>query len=87
MGYLFENMEKMDIQEERRQRKEAEQRAEKIEGKLKEKEIQMEKAIESYVQLCQEFHVEKDDTVARLAEKYHLSPTDAKEKVRIYWKD
>lgn len=38
MGYLFANMEKMDIQEERRKTAEARKKAEEAEAKLKEAE-------------------------------------------------
>ncbi len=71
MGYLFENMEKMDIQAERRMRQEAEQK--------------LENAIKSFIQLCQEFHMEKSEVTLRLIEKYDLNQAAAEDKVRKYW--
>ncbi len=100
MGYLFENMEKMDIQAERRKTKEAEQKLaeaertaeqratqvrEELTEKIKEKELQLENGIKSFVQLCQEFHMEKENATARLIEKYDLSRADAENKIQKYW--
>ncbi len=125
MGYLFENMEKMDIQEERRQRKAAQKKAEEAERRLEEMERkveiaeqkvraaeqkaekerkeqkeqllkeaekqiekriekQIEKQMENYISLCHEFHMEKDNIITHLSEKFQISRTDAEDKIRMY---
>ncbi len=116
MGYLFENMEKMDIQAERKKTAEAERKAALAEQKaksaeqkvarelkaakvaqakaaqeikeLKEKnEQQLESAIKNYIQLCCQFHMEKDGAKSLLMGKYHLNKSAAEDKIRKYWEN
>lgn len=66
---LFENMDKMDIQLERRRTAE-----------------EKEKALKASIELCQEFGASKEMTVHKVVEKYSISPKEAEEKVKKYWK-
>ena len=77
MGYLFENMEKMDIQAERRNTAEARKQAEEAKNL----------AIQAVVSLCQEFQTTKDTAVKQVMEKCSLSQSEAEEKVNRYWKE
>ena len=84
MGYLFENMEKMDIQAERRNTAEARKQAEEAKNLAIEA---AEKAIQAVVSLCQEFQTTKDTAVKQVMEKCSLSQSEAEEKVNRYWKE
>ena len=83
MAELFANMEKMDIQAERRNTEEqrlraenAEQRAENAEQRLKEVELKYENAVEYSIQLfiesCQELGMDKKEVLGKLVEKFQL---------------
>ncbi|MDO4331858.1 MAG: Rpn family recombination-promoting nuclease/putative transposase [Eubacteriales bacterium] len=92
MGYLFENMEKIDIQAERRkvkaerQKAEAErQKAEAERQRAEEAEQQVEKGIKIFIRLCRQFNMSEEKTTVELMEKYELSRVEAVEKVRKYW--
>lgn len=98
MGYLFENMEKMDIQAERRntaearkQAEEAQKRAEEAQRKLQESEKKKKEmetiAIEAVISICQEFNTTKAETIAKVMDKCMLSQTEAEAKVNQYWKE
>ncbi len=98
MGYWFENMEKMDIQEERRNtekaRKEAErarQQAEKtrkdLEKARKAAENDKENAIKTIVSVCKELGAEKGKAVETIMRNYHMDEKAAEEKVNLYWKN
>ncbi len=102
MGYLFENMEKMDIQMERqlRQKAQAELEAERERGKqtqdnLKRAQEALSRQAEemfkencrTYLEVLQEFAVSRAETKARLMEKYGLEAADAEEKLALYWKE
>ncbi len=107
MGMLFENMVKMDIQEERRkteeQRRKTEEerrkteeerrkteeqrcRAEEAEQKAQDAMQKLEDSIRLFVESCQEFGIEKEEVVAKLAEKYQLEPEEAGKMVEMYYK-
>ena len=73
MGYLFENMEKMDIQAERRNTAEARELAEK--------------AIKAVVSLCQEFGTTKQNAITQVMEKCSLTEEEAQKYVDVYWKE
>lgn len=77
VSQLFENMEKMDIQLERRRTAEAERKA---------KEAEKSK-IKSVIELCQEFGASEEIAVRKLVEKYGLSLEEAEKKVDEYWKN
>lgn len=71
MGYLFENFEKVNIQQERQNTAEARK--------------QLSDMVQSYIALCKEMHLNQAATVAKLIEECHLSQEDAEEKVNLYW--
>ena len=75
MGYMFENMEKMDIQAERRKTALAEQKAEK----------EKENSIKAFIDVCKELGADKETTKSKLIEKHMLDEKTAEEKVEIYW--
>lgn len=62
MGYLFENMEKMDIQEERRQRKAAEKRAKIAEQKAEMAEQKAEMAVQKAEMAIQKAEILMQET-------------------------
>ncbi|MCX4321134.1 MAG: hypothetical protein OSJ44_15700 [Lachnospiraceae bacterium] len=84
MGYWFENMEKMDIQEERRKTEEQQKRAEEAERKLKEKD---EQEIRIIVSLCQKYNAPKEETIQQVMENHNLSYAEAQKKVDSYLKN
>ena len=77
MGFLFENMEKMDIQEERRKTAEAQQKLE---------EAQKE-SVRTIISLCMEFGRTKEEAVQKLMEKASLNKEQAETAVKHYWKE
>ncbi len=89
MGYLFENMEKMDIQAERRntaQQRERADRAEKQADKEKNRAEQAEeKGIRTFIEGYQEVGVTKEVTLQKLREKFGLSEEEALGKLALYW--
>lgn len=95
MGYLFENMEKMNIQEERRNTAEARAEAEKARAELEEarkearKEIEeIRKAtVEALITTCKEFGADKEQTTEKIINKCGMDPQTAREKVELYWED
>lgn len=92
VSQLFENMEKMDIQLERRRTAEAERKAEEAERKAEKKVKEAEKEfsevnIKSVIELCQEFGASEEIAVRKLVEKYGLSLEEAEKKVDEYWKN
>lgn len=76
MGQLFEGMEKMDIQEERRKTAEA----------MKQKAEMFEQGIKNYVNLCQELGGTKELAEGKLKEEFKLTHEEAEIKVKQYWK-
>ncbi len=89
MGYLFENMEKMNIQEERRKTAEAQALLKEAQDVVKEKDKEIWKAQENTIQIlienCQEFGATKELTIEKVSQKFQLDKEDATEKVRLYW--
>ena len=81
MGYLFENMEKMDIQEERRKTAEAQQ---KLEEAQKEN---AEASVRTIISLCMEFGRTKEEAVQKLIDKASLNKEQAETAVKHYWKE
>ncbi len=84
MGYLFENMEMMDIQAERRNTAEQRERAEKAEERANRAE---EKGIRILIETYQEMGASKEDALQKVIEKCNLSPIYANEKMSLYWKE
>lgn len=96
MGYLFENMEKMNIQEERRNTAEAVQKLKEATQKLDEATHELdeakkkaseiaEKGIRTLIEVCQEMGMSKKETCIKVVEKFktELIGTDIKTEVEI----
>lgn len=83
MGYLFENMEKMDIQAERRKTKEAREQLAKEQEQLTASALSK---IKSIIQICQDFHATHEYTISKLTADCSLSSEDALEAIQKFWK-
>lgn len=75
MGQLFENMDKMDIQAERRKTAKANAKAEKMQ----------EKGIKEFVMVCKDLNATFDYVLEKLRISYNLTDEKAREKIRLYW--
>lgn len=94
MARLFENMDKIDIQEERRkteeQRRKTEEerkRAEAAEQKAEEVMQKLESSTQLFVESCQEFGATKEALIGKLIEKYQMKSEEAEAKVEMYWQE
>jgi len=91
MGELFADMEKMDIQAERRNTAREKKRADKAERRVDEllnkATTIAENDIKSFIEVCQELGASKDSAISKLMEKKHLSREVSLEKTAIYWKN
>ncbi len=101
MAELFECMEKMDIQEERRktaeQKKlteeerrrteEQRKRAEEAEERTEQAEKKVEQGIAIFIENCQEFALSKEEIQHRLITKFGLTKEQANSKLEKYWKN
>lgn len=100
MGYLFENIEKMDIQAERRNTAEARLEAQKAREELKraqeefkiiEKNAQTlkkdmeEEKLRSLVLVCKELGATWESTVEKIIKNCNIDKEEAEKKVDIYW--
>lgn len=99
MGMLFENMEKMDIQEERRktaeQRRKTEEECKKTEEERRKAEEQryraevaerrLENSMRLFIDNCYKTNVSQNDTIGKVMEIYQLEKKEAEEKVEVYW--
>ncbi len=90
MGELFENMEKIDIQAERRNTALEKQRADEAERQVVEEkkraDIAEENSIKLLVELNQEFGASMDATMQSLMDKKNMTREEALKKIEIYWK-
>ena len=77
MGELFANMDKMDIQAERRKTAEAEKRAEAAEKK----------AVMEIIKMGRDCGGTKEFVMRRLCDKYGFDEKEAKGKVDLYWEN
>lgn len=75
MGYLFENIEKMDIQAERRNTAEAKEEARKAQ----------ENTIKSVIAVCQKLRASKEQAVKEVMEICNKDKETALQKVEQYW--
>lgn len=91
MAELFADMEKIDIQAERRNTADANRRADEAEERADKAEeradITEENGIKSLIEVCQELGASKDSAIRKLMEKNGLSMEAALEKTALYWKD
>lgn len=92
MGYLFENMEHMDIQAERRERmqaqkslEDAEEKLDDTEKKLDATEHERDEAYKSCLRLCKKYALQKEEAVLELLKDGSLTAEMAKEIVNRYW--
>ena len=91
MGYLFENMEKMDIQEERRKTAEARKEAQAVQEEAQ-KEAQKaqeacSRAQKNTVLLCQKYGASKENAIQELMDTCSLELEEAQQQVALYWKE
>lgn len=82
MGNWFENMEKMDIQAERRNTQEAREELEKTKQKLSDTEKQF---IHYIITTSKEQSASKEETVAKLMSNCHKTQTEAEALIEQYW--
>lgn len=95
MGLLFENMEKMDIQEERR--KTAEAKKQLVEARLEaqrqteeaQRQVAQERreAMRNIVSLCQRLGQARETAIQSLMTAYNMEQADAEREVALYWHD
>ena len=99
MAELFADMQKMDIQAERKntakQRERAElaearadkekDRADKAEERADNAEAIVEKGIQLFIETCKEFSMPRKDILVKLVEKYGFSPEGAEERLSKFW--
>ncbi len=84
MSELFANMEKMDIQAERRNTAEQRARAERAEERADKAE---ENSIQNVIDIYQKFGVAREVVLDELIERCCLSPLEAEEWLRKLWKE
>ena len=88
MGELFADMEKMDIQAERRNTANEKKRADEAERRAEEAEKRAnEKDIKAFIEACQELGASREAARDKLIEKKGLSEAVSLEKMALYWKD
>ena len=96
MGYWFENMEKMDIQEERRNtakaradankaKQEAARAKEDAEKAKADVADALEKNIQSIIAVSKKYGASKEQTIADVMENCQLDQKAAEDKVNQYW--
>ena len=78
MGELFANMDKMDIQAERRKTAEAVKRAEEAEKRAEE-------AVMEIIKMGRDCGGTKEFVMRRLCDKYGFDEKEAKKQVDLYW--
>lgn len=94
MGYLWENMEKMDIQLERRNTAEQRRRAEEAEKKAEEAEKRAEEAEQEksalchiLISTCQEQGMSRESVKQKLLTEAGLSEAEADKRLELFWKN
>ena len=85
MGNWFENMEAMNIQEERAKTKAAEENLAKAEEKLGEAETKLQESQKSIVQLVKKLAGDKTLAVQKLMEDCHMTKEEAEAFVQTNW--
>jgi len=78
MAELFENMEKMDIQAERRNTAKQRERAEKAEANA-------EKGLQLFIETCREVQLPREIILGKLVEKYGITKEEAEAWISKYW--
>jgi len=82
MGELFANMDKMDIQAERRKTAEAQRRADEAQCRADE---ERENGIRNVVSVGKQFGATKEELADRIRKTHGIDPEEAMEKVELYW--
>ena len=85
MGYWHENIEKMDIQAERRNTAEQRERAEKAEERAEKAEENLNRGVKRIVDLEKASGMSFNEVVEDVQITFGLSAQSAKEKVGLYW--
>ena len=87
MGRLFENMDKMDIQAERKNTQREKERADKAEDRAAKEKDRADKAeqrgIEGLIASAKELGASKEYIINKLCSVYNLTPEDAEEMVNV----
>ena len=86
MGMLFENMQKMDIQEAWRKTAEQRMRAEEAEQKAEELTKKLEAGIRFLVESCRNDGIGQEATRNKLVEIYQVDNAVAEKKMMQYWR-
>lgn len=90
MGYLFENMEKMDIQWERQQRADAQKKLQDVLADIEVARADAENAkkqmLKSYIKLLQEFVSDRNEAKKRIMKEYSLDELTTEKALTLYWK-
>ncbi len=79
MGELFANIDKMDIQEERRKTAEARRELEDFKKEAKEETIRI------AIEMLKDFGTTKEAATQKIMEKFKLTENEANEKTDRYW--
>ncbi|MCD7982082.1 MAG: hypothetical protein LUF32_07215 [Clostridiales bacterium] len=87
MGYLFENIEKMDIQAERRNTAQARKEAEEAKQKAEEAEQKMQRVIKTIISMSRNQGSTRRETIVSLVEQYGFSHEEAESSVDLFWTD
>lgn len=87
MGYLWENMEKMDIQLERRNTAEQRRRAEEAEKKAEEAEQEKSALCHILISTCQEQGMSRESVKQKLLTEAGLSEAEADKRLELFWKN
>ena len=85
MGNLFASMEKIDIQEERRNTQLARQDAEAAKQELEEVNSRLNAVFNHLVSICKDSKMSREETIVCLQEQYGLSETEASAAVKQFW--
>ena len=79
MSELFENMEHMDIQAERQNTAKQRERADKAEERANTEQKRADKAIDLFINTCQEVGLSKETIVQKLSDTFQISTQMAQE--------
>ncbi len=92
MGNWFENMEPMNIQEERANTKrereradQAEEERDRAEEKLNKTEVERDKAEKTLMDLMKKVYGTKENVIKNLVESYDKSEEEAEHLIQKYW--
>lgn len=47
----------------------------------------IEQGLSAFVEICREFKITREETRMQIQQKFHLSPENAEERLKKYWKD